>query len=349
MKPWTLILLLAVMIALLVAPAACKPQDFAEADNRRLLVQPTATYAALKNNEAAIYITRVAPARAEADAKSIVARADQQIEEDKHQQQLRYAGEMAALTLSNTQRLNILNAQYAAEVEGIKASGVKEVMDATAAAEERAAQARIATAVSLGVMVFVIVVGVGGACALNKALDNRATIIDRTPDGSIKAIIKHGQIVYDSALGMGPITAAAGPLWLERLLLLLAMWRQMNKGGEHTSPWQVYRDYKQITSPTLAHPLPASEEAALLMAQGAQRARVDAIAAKSAARSTAETAKPAVPETADPARQAVPPSAPGSGYPSLTHPAFQPLPKLEVLDAIDAETMRTLELVTGQS
>lgn len=330
---------------------ACgKPQDFAEADNARLLAQPTATAAAIKNDGAALYAATVVPARAAADAKSILARTDLQIKQNTARQELQHVGEMAVLQVSNTLRLNEIAEAHESTVQGIRADGARQqaaaqviVADAAAQAEERAAQARMVTGLSIGAVIFLIVVGAGGALAMNKALDNRATIIDRTPDGSIKAIIKHGQIVYDSALGMGPITAAAGPSWLERLLLLLAMWQQMNRAGEHTSPWQVYREYKQITAPALAHPLPASEEAAVLIAQGAQQARVDAIAAKhkQAPHSTAGSLKAAEAGTV---------AAPSGAPAGLVHPAFQqPLPKLEILDVIDSETMRTLELVTGQA
>lgn len=328
---WVMLLLLGVLLA-----GCGKPQDFAEADNRRLLALPTATAAAIKNDEAAIYVARVAPARAEADAKSIVARTEQQIVEDKHQQQLRHYLEMMALTISGTLRLNTLETQHVAEVEGIKANSTKEVLAATAEAEQITAQARMATGVSLGVMLFVLIAGIGGAFALNKALDNRATIIDRAPDGSIKAIIRRDQVVYDSALAAGPLTATAGPTGLERLLLLLVMLRQM--GRDHTSPWQVYREYKLLVTPTLAHPLPTSEEASVEIARGAQQARVDAIAAKH------QPAQVPITRERRPAAAELP-SAVG-----LTHPAFQqPLPQLEVLDVIDADTKRTLELVTGQT
>lgn len=327
------------LVTVLLLAGCGKPQDFAEADNRRLLAQPTATAAAIKNDEAAIYVTRVAPARAEADAKSIVARTEQQIAEDKHQQQLRHSLEIMALTISGTLKLNTIETQHVAEVEGIKANSTKEVLSATAEAEERTAWARMASGASLGVVIFVIIAALGGAFALNKALDNRATIIDRAPDGSIKAIVRHGQVVYDSALGMGPVTAAAGPSGLERLLLLLVMLRQMMR--DHTSPWQVYREYKLLTAPTLAHPLPASEETMLVVAQGAQQTRVDAIAAKHhSAYSPISTGREQGPTAAE---------RPSASLGGLTHPAFQqPLPKLEVLDAIDADTKRTLELVTGQ-
>ncbi len=345
MKPWTLILILIAAIVVLVATRSCMPQDFADAANRQLLAQPTATAAAIKNEEAAIYVTVVAPARAAADAKSIVARTEQQIAEDKHQQELRHVGEMAAITVSNTQQINTINAQYTAEVEGIKANGVKEAMDATASAEERAAQARMETGLSLGVMLFLIITGVGGAFALNKALDNRATIIDRTPDGSIKAIVKHGQIIYDSALGHGPVTAATGPDRLERLLLLFAMWQQMNRAGANTSPWQVYREYRQITAPSLAHPLPASEETALQIALGAQQARVDALAAL-----RKQPTRPTRDQKGQAAAESMEPPIPGGSIGLRMYPALpQPLPRLEILDVIDMETMRTLEVVTSQA
>ena len=249
------------------------------ADNQRLLAQPTATAAAIKNNEAAIYATVVAPVRAEADAKSIWrVRMSKSLKTSTNKNcvmSARWPRSRSATRNRSTPSMRSTRPQ----VEGIKANGVKEAMDATASAEERAAQARMATGLSLGAVAFLIIAGVGGAFALNKALDNRATIVDRTPDGSIKAIVKHGQIVYDSALGVGPVTAATGPDRLERLLLLFAMWQQMNRAGANTSPWQVYREYRQITAPALSHPLPASEETALQIALGAQQARVDALAA----------------------------------------------------------------------
>ena len=121
MKPWTLILILIVAVVALVATRSCMPQDFADAANQQLLAQPTATYAALKNKEAAIYVTIVAPARAAADAKSIVARTINKSPKTNTSKSCAI-GEMAAIAVSNTQQINTLNAQYTAEVEGIKAT-----------------------------------------------------------------------------------------------------------------------------------------------------------------------------------------------------------------------------------
>ena len=146
------------------------------------------------------------------------------------------------------------------------------------------------------------------------------------------------------ARGCRAVTAATGPDGLERLLLLFAMWQQMNRAGATVSPWQVYREYRQITAPSLAHPLPASEETALQIAFGAQQARVDAISAmhKQPTRLTRDQKGEAAAE---------PMESPNLGgsiglkmYPTLP----QPLPRLEIFDVIDVETMRTLEVVTSQ-
>ena len=93
------------IIIVLWSLSACSPKEQAEADNARLLAQPTATAAAIRNQEAQIRVNVVVPAQAQAEAKSIVARTDQQIAEDAHQQALRHQGEIAALTMSNTLQL----------------------------------------------------------------------------------------------------------------------------------------------------------------------------------------------------------------------------------------------------
>ena len=137
---------MAMIIIVAVESGGCSPTEQAEADNARLLAQPTATAAAIRNQEAQTHADIVVPAQARAEAKSIVARTDQQIAEDAHQQALRHQGEVAALTLSNTQQLNEINARFVASVTGIKANGEEAVANAEAAMEERTAQARIARA-----------------------------------------------------------------------------------------------------------------------------------------------------------------------------------------------------------
>ncbi|MBI5564571.1 MAG: hypothetical protein HY870_06740 [Chloroflexi bacterium] len=197
---------------------ACSPTEQAEADNARLLAQPTATAAAIRNQEAQTHADIVVPAQAQAEAKSIVARTDQQIAEDAHQQALRHQGEVAALTLSNTQQLNEINARFVASVTGIKANGEEAVANAEAAMEERTAEARIATGLSIGAIIFVLVVAVGGAFAVNKALDNRAQVRVLADDGRNQTIAIGTKIIHRTQQQIGPYVVYDGPTLLERLI-----------------------------------------------------------------------------------------------------------------------------------
>ncbi len=200
---------------------ACSPKEQAEADNARLLAQPTATAAAIRNQEAQTHADIVVPAQAQAEAKSIVARTDQQIAEDAHQQALRHQGEVAALTLSNTQQLNEINARFVASVTTIKATGEEAVADAQAAMEERTAQARIATGLSIGAILFVLVVAIGGAFAINKAIDNRAQVRVLANDGRNQTIAIGTKIIHRTQQQLGPYVIYDGPTLLERLITTL--------------------------------------------------------------------------------------------------------------------------------
>ena len=213
---------LLIAIVLVCGLAACSPKEQAEADNARLLTQPTATAAAIQNQVAQTRADVVAPAQAEADAKSIIARTDQQIAEEAHQQALRHQGEEAALTLSNTLQLNEINERFIAATTSIQANGEKEVADAQAALEERTAQARIATGLSIGAIVFVIIASLGGAFALNKALANRAQVRVIANDGRNQTIAIGTKIIHRTQQQIGPFVVYDGPTVLERLIAVVA-------------------------------------------------------------------------------------------------------------------------------
>lgn len=214
--------LLFVLLAGLLFLAACgKPQDFAEADTRRLLAQPTATAAAIRNQEAQIRVTLVAAAQAQADAKSILARTDQQIAEDAHQESMRHQGEMNALVLSNTLQLNEINERYTTAITAIRVNGEEAVANAQAAMEERMAQARIATGVSYGLVIFILIVCVGIGTALYRRSNNAAEVRVLADDGRNQTIAIGTRIVHRTQQQIGPYVVYDEPSRLERLIVTL--------------------------------------------------------------------------------------------------------------------------------
>jgi hypothetical protein len=147
-----------------------------------------------------------------------VARTDQQIAEDTHQQALRHQGETAMLTMSNTLQLNEVNERFIASITGIKANGEQAVAEAQAAMEERTAQARIATGFSIGAIIFLIVIAVGGAFAVNKAIDHRAQVRVLADDGRNQTIAIGTKIIHRTQQQIGPYVVYDGPTTLERLI-----------------------------------------------------------------------------------------------------------------------------------
>lgn len=161
------------------------PEAYTRARNLAIEMDPTATAAAIRNAEAAIHATIVAPAQATAEAASILANNRQRIDEDSHQQALRHAGEMAALTISNTQQLKKIDADYTAQVEGIKANGAKTVAEANADAARASAGAWRDTITYGGIAIGVVVLLVGAALAIVAWLSTRAKIINDPITGPI--------------------------------------------------------------------------------------------------------------------------------------------------------------------
>ena len=83
----------------------------------------------------------------------------------------------------------------------------------------------------------------------------------------------------------------------------------------------------------------------LQIALGAQQARVDAIAAL-----RKQPTRPTRDQKGQAAAESMEPPIPGGSIGLRMYPALpQPLPRLEILDVIDLETMRTLEVVTSQA
>lgn len=161
------------------------PEAYVRAKNLAIEMEPTATAAAIRNQEAAIHATIVAPAQATAEAASILANNRQRIDEDAHQQALRHTGEMAALTISNTQRLSQIDADYTAKVEGIKASGAKAAAEANADAARASAGAWRDTITYGGIAIGAVVLLVGAALAIVAWLSTRAKIINDPITGPI--------------------------------------------------------------------------------------------------------------------------------------------------------------------
>jgi hypothetical protein len=169
----------------IVAPffQARTPEAYVRANNDAIRMQPTATAAALANNFEATRVSIVAQAKSTAEAASILANNAQRIDEDAHQQALRHTGEMAALTISNTARVDEVQTAYTARIEGIKADSAKTVAEAQADAARASAGAWRDTLTYGGMAVGAIVVLVGGALAVVLWLSTRAKIISHPLTG----------------------------------------------------------------------------------------------------------------------------------------------------------------------
>lgn len=181
------VIICAIVILAIAAPFFQQrtPEAYVRARNLAIEMEPTATAAAIRNQEAAIHATIVAPAQATAEAASILANNRQRIDEDAHQQALRHEGEMAALTISNTQQLKKIDADYTAKVEGIKASGAKVAAEANADAARASAGAWRDTITYGGIAIGAVVLLVGAALAIVAWLSTRAKIINDPITGPI--------------------------------------------------------------------------------------------------------------------------------------------------------------------
>jgi hypothetical protein len=154
------------------------PEAYVRANNDAIRMQPTATAAALVNNFEATRVSIVAQAKSTAEAASILANNQQRIDEDAHQQALRHAGEVAAMSISNTLRVNEIDAGFTARMEGIKADSAKTVAEAQADASRASAGAWRDTLTYGGIAVGAIVILVGGALSAVVWLSTRAKVIN---------------------------------------------------------------------------------------------------------------------------------------------------------------------------
>jgi hypothetical protein len=183
------------------------PEAYVLANNEAIRMQPTATAAALANQAESIRVAIIVPAQATAEAASILANNAQRISEDAHQQALRHQGEMAALSISNTARLNEIEADYTARVEGIKAGGAKEVAEANADASRASAGAWRDTLTYGGFALGSVVLLLGGTLTIVTWLSTRAKIIDHPLTGPIlvtsRGIIPLGNITTPMLLTNG--------------------------------------------------------------------------------------------------------------------------------------------------
>jgi hypothetical protein len=179
------VIICAIVALAIIAPffAERTPESYVLANNEAIRMQPTATAAALANQSEAIRVSIIVPAQATAEAASILANNAQRISEDAHQQALRHQGEMAALSISNTARLNEIEENYTARVEGIKAGGAKEVAEANADASRASAGAWRDTLTYGGAAVGVVILLVGVTLAIVVWLMTRAKIVDHPITG----------------------------------------------------------------------------------------------------------------------------------------------------------------------
>ncbi len=220
------IIVVALICLAIVAPflQARTPEAYVAAQNESIRMQPTATAAALANEAAAIRVTIVAPAQATAEAASILANNQQRISEDAHQQAMRHEGELAALTVTNTMRVNEVLENFTARIEGIKASGAKQVAEFQADAARATAGAWRDTGVNLAVAIGALILLAGAAASMVLWLNNRARIIDHPATGPILitrngamllgrvvgpaiAVTRDGQFVLPIGVGQAEVTA----------------------------------------------------------------------------------------------------------------------------------------------
>jgi len=204
----------ALLIIILIVLSACSPQDQAEADVMRMQAAPPATRAAIQNDAERTRQEIVAPVKATAEAASILANNKQRIDEDQHQQALRHAGEMSALTISNTQRLTTMAVQQAASLEEIQADGAAKVSASQAEAQKSAAYAWRETGISVGIALAAVVALTGLAVGFSLWSWNRATIFQ---DESGRMVIVKGNTVMLPSRTEGPVLVIRNPSMPEKL------------------------------------------------------------------------------------------------------------------------------------
>ncbi len=189
--------LLLPMILLLLTSCA---REEAAARIDVMLAEPTATAAALANQERAIYVATVAPAKAAADAASITARTQQQIDEEAHAQALRHQGEMAAMTISNTLRLNEMDEKHIAAVSNIQASSEMNVAQMAAEAQRSVAGAWRDTGVYVAIALGALILLTGAALGAVAFISTRAKLIVHPDTGPI-LITRNGAMLLGRVAG----------------------------------------------------------------------------------------------------------------------------------------------------
>ena len=235
----------------------------------------------------------VVPAQAQADARSVLARTDQQIKEDAHQQALRHQGEVAALEISNTLRLNEVNAAYSAAIASITVKSEVEKADAAAQREERAAAARIATTLSIAAGAFFLVVGIGAAFAVNRWVRNRARVSVLADDGLNQTLWIDGRIVHKTAQQLGEATIYEAPSLPERVIMLLTA-ASIARSQKSLEPLAQLRQLSSVTLKQSADPATADllklNQAAVMGHVALAAIQAQPAAAQQVARQSAESA-----------------------------------------------------------
>jgi hypothetical protein len=204
----------AVLIVILIVLSACSPKEQAEAEVIVMRAAPAATAAAIQNDAERTRQNIIAPVKATAEADSILANNKQRIDEDQHQQALRHAGEMAALAISNTQRLGIMAVQQAANLEEIQADGAAKVAASQAEAQKSSAYAWRETGISVGIAIAVVVALIGLAVGFSIWASNRATIFQ---DESGRMVIVRGGTVMLPSRTEGPVLVVRNPSMPEKI------------------------------------------------------------------------------------------------------------------------------------
>lgn len=190
----------------------------------------------------------VVPARAQADADSIIARTQQQINEEAHQQALRHSGEMAALSISNTLRLNEVNAAYQSQIARITSQSAVDQANAAASVEERAAIARVVVVASIAGAVFLIISAVGLSSALNRRANNNAKVKVLSDDGLNQVLMINGKIIYKTSQQLGEAaTIQEPPALIERMVMLIAA-ASIAKQTRSLAPLAEVRALNQLTT-----------------------------------------------------------------------------------------------------
>jgi hypothetical protein len=165
-----------------------------------MLAEPKATAAALENEKQAIYVATVVPAQAAADAASITARTQQQIDEQAHAQALRHQGDLATMSLSNTLRLNEMDESHMAAVANIKARSEMSVAQQEAEAQRSVAGAWRDTGLYVAVALSALILMMGAAMGAVAFINTRANLI-LNPDTGPILVTKHGAMLLGRVPG----------------------------------------------------------------------------------------------------------------------------------------------------